>query len=644
MNLADKQKIRSGSLEGFILYYNALLGSEGIQMQPHLVPIAKALLDRTINNLMVIVGPGVGKSLLISVIYPTYMLGIDPEHTFLGISGGEDLIQGFMRSSMQIIEHHPVYREIFPDVRPDKQSGWSTERGLFVSGHRLSNPDASYWGAGIGSKTLTGKHGETLILDDIHNLENSATPEQIESVVRAFTMTIMGRADPMGARFIIAGRRWAVNDVYGQLMERGDFVTLSLPFEREGSSQLYYDVSVPEGVPCQIASPEVKKIPYGIDPKKQGFFWPTSDQKRREYFIMKRSQPRVTKAVYQCQPISTNDAIFEEESLLYYDDPPYLGMGRTFPGNAEFLKRFEHLIQSWDTAGSATTSSDYSVGLTAGLLPCQSWHRGEDSNIVGPCDSHYDVFLLDETRVRLEPKQLLGSIREAFKKWKPDLPIRIEKKSSGESLISILSDVEIPIIPVTVPPLSKVHRATVSLGTGTFSVQGWFALGRIFLPRNASWVTEFVAELLRFDGSRNNQDDRVDSLVQLVSAVIQFGPTYNPMQENADRPVEVGFRFSHQQATSDTQTMTLPPSGMSRLPIGMGTCPELDMFASQMDIFDPFEMTCGRCSYFDPKYTPALCTFHRTATSAIHSCDSFVPKDQGINPFFLDATNPSLID
>ena len=139
---------------------------------------------------------------------------------------------------------------MFPKVRPDKDVGWSSERGMFVTGRMPGNPDPSYAAYGLSSKQLVGKHARTIILDDVHDKENAATPAQREKVRQTYFNTLIGRADPAGSRMIIVGRRWAEDDLYGFLMGLGEFVVLRLPAERAGESLLYWDVFVPDGLQC----------------------------------------------------------------------------------------------------------------------------------------------------------------------------------------------------------------------------------------------------------------------------------------------------------------------------------------------------------------------------------------------------------
>lgn len=250
--MADKIEAAAAepSARGLISFYNAIYRDRSIQLPPHLVPVAIGLADIRIPKMMLIVGPGSGKSMLLSQAFPAWMLGIDPTMTIVGVSAGEALVHGFIHSVMATIEWSAAYHAIFPKVRPDKVQGWSTERGIFVNGHRAGDPDASYWGGGLNSAALTGKHARMLIFDDLHDKENSTNIDQCVKVRETYYNTLMGRADPQGCRFVLAGRRWHEEDIYGHLRQSGEWVVLELPAERANSRELYYDVTVPDGLEC----------------------------------------------------------------------------------------------------------------------------------------------------------------------------------------------------------------------------------------------------------------------------------------------------------------------------------------------------------------------------------------------------------
>lgn len=250
MTLEEQAEIcRGWTPHSLATFYELIFAEHGWKFLPFLWPVCFGFCDTRINKLMFIVGPGVGKSQFLSVCIPAWVIGHDPNMTALGISGGEALMQGFQEAVMEIIHNSPVWKTIFPEVKPDKQRGWSTTGGMFVTGRRAGVPDASYLACGLDSKYLTGKHGKLLIIDDIHNEENSSTADQCDKVVTKYAKTVVGRADPMGARFIMAGRRWHEDDIYGKL-KGTDWVVVEVPHERPGITKLYADIYVPDGMEC----------------------------------------------------------------------------------------------------------------------------------------------------------------------------------------------------------------------------------------------------------------------------------------------------------------------------------------------------------------------------------------------------------
>lgn len=241
----------SNDSNGLATFYNAMLAPQQIVLPPHLFDPCRALMDDRIAKLMVIIGPGSGKSLLLSVVYPAFCIGQDPGSTFLGISAGENLIQGFQKTVMDWVEFSPTYHRIFPDVAPDKAAGWSTERGMFVTGHEAGNPDSNYFASGLTSSALTGKHARKVNCDDIHNKENSASGEACLKVQGDYYKNIIGRADPRGCKFTLAGRRWHTADIYEHLKQGGDWVVMELPAERTAeTNELYWDITIPDGLIC----------------------------------------------------------------------------------------------------------------------------------------------------------------------------------------------------------------------------------------------------------------------------------------------------------------------------------------------------------------------------------------------------------
>jgi len=620
--------VRQWTPESYVTYYNWLHAAENpntvITFPDHLYPLVLALCDTRIQKLMLQVGPGSSKSTSISQVYPSWLLGHDPTATIMTISGAEALAQSFVSSVMNAVEYNTAFRQSFPNVKPDKPAGWSLGRGMFVTGYLKSQPDASYNAFGLSSKALTGQHAKTIILDDLHDSDNSATMEQCEKVFNKYTTQLVGRADPAGARFILAGRRWSTNDLYGKLERGGDWVTLRLPAERPNSTWLYHDVYVPDftfdGKPfdcvftdghCLLGDGTMYKVhegrlppkavldktkmpmshirwPYGKDPKGQGFFWPASEPKRREYFTSKLLNPLATRAVYQCDPRASEVSIFTREDFTtLFEAPEDLAEG---PNNSldvrMMCKEASVIVQAWDTAFSASSSSDYTVCVTALLLYSDSYRNGEDPAVFGPCEPYYIVRILDIKRQKLNFAEVTREIKSEYLKWGAHAVV-IENKAYAVGAIELLRNSGIPIEAVT-PDASKRIRAIEGLGAG--SAQGWFRQKRVELPHEAEWLEPFIEEMCAFSGEVGGRDDQVDAVIHLVRYAITSG-SGGALPSGWSTPEEVNARMSPENA------------------LGV---------ALSENVINPFGDMCMHCAFFD---TPtSFCNKHRQPTVAIGTC------------------------
>jgi len=340
------------------------------------------------------------------------------------------------------------------------------------------------------------------------------------------------------------------------------------------------------------------KWKYGVDPLSQGFYWPTMQAKRSEYFHAKVMEPTVAQAVYQCDPTARESAVFiPEDFTTYYQAPEDLAMGPVnSPKVAELCNKGSMVLQAWDTAFSATETSDHSSCVTALLIPSDVWHNGEDVSLVGPCDPHYLIWILDVLYKKLTFAEVTQAIRAEYLKWRPHTVV-VEKKAYGSTALETLARSGIPLEPI-VPEDNKRARAVEGVGAG--SVQGWFRQKRVWMPNNSpDWMDPFVTQMKDFSGKPGGKDDMVDACVHLVRHAIQMGTGASMppgWQSVAEANISMGVRAD---------------GG------------EMDMWEKlmAMNIDNPLERTCENCAFYDK--VKNYCGKHNRRHIALDTCWDF---------------------
>jgi hypothetical protein len=671
-------------------YYNSIQAPRGFSLAPHHIPLCQALEDQRIENLLFLGPQGTGKSTLLCCVYPTFALGHDPTTAVLSISAGERLPQTFMLASMQIIQHDPVFARTFPNVRADPSTGWSLDRGLFVTGHHQGDENPSYFSCGLASKALTGLHTRLMVLDDLHDEENSRTPESRAAIIDRYYRTILGRADARGCRRVAAGRWWAKDDLYQEFIQSGEYVVMSLPASRPGHRRLWYDVYVPKGLDCifsNVGIPEPKAGPdhldptgalaeveplydrfrvyYGAaDPLAQGFYWPASASKRRDYNAVKRRQPRIAAINWNGDLSASEDALFTMEDFRPYVAPfdtSLLSHGRHEPTIDAFIRSFPGAAveSAWDTAFGQRQSEALTVDMVGMFAPCNSWHRGEDETLVGKCDFHYDVYLLDMMAESLDFRELAMALRKRYGLWGPSR-VTVEEKASGISLLQTFKGSHIPIRgqrveegkvdrainPIFTPGGNVGARAPHGVGGGAASVQGWCRMGRVLYPAGAPWVGPdrqdpttkpgWLKRMCDFTGGTRNADE-FDATVHLITRAIV-------------RSIRSG-RFPTGAGASNPGEITVSPNSLydpraeSRevlKAIGALAAPDQSSLVLNDPSANPFYGFCGGgCGAYSRLDNRMFCVRHKRDVTAFDGCGDWAttPPPEEVTPAWDNSHN-----
>jgi predicted phage terminase large subunit-like protein len=594
------------------LFYNLVLQNDGLRLPDHLRPVAWAIGDKSISKLMVVISPGSGKSQMLDIVVPVWELGLDPAQQILSVSAAEGLMTTFLKAAMNIIEHSKLYHQLFPRTKPDRGMGWSAYTGMYVERGQSGIAPPSYSAAGVQSKTLIGKHAKIIIGDDLHDYSNSLTQDQIDKLEDWYYRTLLGRQDPQGCRLMIVCRRWDADDLYGRLLKSGDWLVMELPSIREGN-ELYYDVTIPAHYPCIFNNNEVlpkvekMRVVYGHDAQdwkpigsnKEAFYWPGVIAKYREAVEARKNKPAMFEIVYQSRPERAGMRLFNPDDFRYYNPPYDVDFGLNSAEVSEFISQFDFIIQSWDTAFTASTTSDNSVCYCVGLKQCHESH----SNLPAGLEKleipyHYDIYVLSEFCAKLDFGDLTNAAITQYNNWEPSW-VLLEKTASGLPLVQELIKYSIPIEPIVVQGTSKRGRAINGAKAG--SAQGWFKQHRVLFPADTEWVKALETELKEFTGmGRKETDDRVDALVQAINYAIDLGIKLRELPDGWRNDTDIDARIKKWFA---------PANHLQ----------QISKMTEQAE--NPFYGTCSTCVSFKENF----CNLHKIVVSALHSCSFFAP-------------------
>ena len=420
------------------------------------------LAEGKIKRLIINMPPRHTKSEFASYLLPAWMIGKNPKLKIIQATHTADLAIDFGRKTKNLVDE-PSYRELFPTrLQEDSQAAgkWKTEQG------------GEYFAAGVGG-AITGRGADLLIIDDPHKEQDiRGDGKSFEKAMNWYTAGPRQRLQP-GGSIVIVMTRWSTKDVTGQLLKaQGE----------EGSDQwevVELPALLPNGKPVW---PE---------------FW-TSE----ELLKTKASIPVSNwNAQYMQSPTGDEGALIKREwwqDWKHKNPPPV-----------------DYIIQSYDTAFTKGTKSDYSAITTWGVFETE-----EDGQ---------NIILLDAFKDRYEFPELRRVAYQQYLDWKPDMVI-IEAKASGLPLTHELRQMDIPVINFT-PSRGNDKHVRVN------SVAPLFESGKIWAPMHEHFAQEVVEECASFPFGEH--DDYVDSTTQAIMRIRQGGMVRHP-EDYKDEPVVRG--------------------------------------------------------------------------------------------------------
>ena len=352
-----------------------------------------------ITRLIINMPPRALKSVCVSVAWPAWLLGNNPQNRIIAASYANTLSIKHSLDSRVLISA-PWYKKVFPKVKladdqNQKHKFMTTERGF-----RLSSS--------VGA-SVVGEGGNFLIMDDPISPAQAMSKNGREAANNWFEHTFSTRLDDKKKGVIVlVMQRLHRDDLSGYLLEKGGWEHLNLP--AVAMRQQSYGLS------------KVRKI------REIGELL---HEERENSELIERAKlelgSRAFAAQYQQCPLLEEGGMVRRDWLIRYSE---------LPQNP--AKNPERIVQSWDTAIKTGANNDPSVCLTFMEFEGKS-------------------YLQHAWVKRMEYPDLKRFFYEHTEQHNPHA-ILLEDKASGQQLLQdIKRESHLPIIPMR-PKVDKVTR------------------------------------------------------------------------------------------------------------------------------------------------------------------------------------------
>lgn len=460
----------------------------------HLQAISEAELKRLIIN----VPPGSMKSLLVSVLWPTWHWIRLPADRFLTASYTDVLSLRDALKSRRLTQSR-WYQSLWGDRF--KMTGDQNAKSRYENdktGYRIATH--------VGG--ATGERAKIRILDDPHNIEEAESDTIRESVVTWVRTTWSEReSDAKSGGDVVVMQRLHQRDVSGFLLEEvGGYTHVMIPMRYEPKRKFvttiwqrdtgtaWVDPRTTEG---QLLCPSR---------------WDAEDVSLKE----KRLGSYGAAGQLQQRPSPEHGGILKRHWFKYWQMPgqnlPPVSV--KFPDGTyhdiqpvDLPYAFDKVVQSWDMTFKGTVGTDFVVGQQYGLKKA-------------------DSFLADQVRDHMDFPQTVQAVRAFNVKHKKYGGKKlIEDKANGPAIIATLQR-EIPGIVPHPGNDDKIARAHAH----AYVVEG----GNFFVPHPAiaPWVEAFIEECIVYpNGTYDDQvvgwSQAMDDLYELEDKGMPITPEYS---------------------------------------------------------------------------------------------------------------------
>lgn len=422
-------------------------------------------------RLVICIPPGCMKSIIVSVLWPSWWWLRAPQRRFLTLANKEELSMRDSRRMRDVVTS-AWYQQIVRILA--KHGVIKRVWGLSRDQRKIKNfQNTARGGRQTFSMTsgVTGFRGDGRIVDDPHQVDDVlGTPESVEKALRKahrFCDVVLPSRnfDYRKAFEVVVQQRVHEQDVAGRRLAS------DRPYQRKVVFAAEFDPDAPHNHPMD---PRTEKGQL-LDPDRM------PESVLNELMAeMEGEYPGQGQAQYNQAPQPADGGMFpktwtEQRYFFDFQRPP---------------KPFTEKVVTIDCTFKRSQKADF--------VSMQAWGR------LG-----WELYLGDERHDRMSFTELCDAAEEFIMMHRPRF-VLVEAKANGEALIDYLKKTMSVPVEGFLPDRwgDKVSRAA---GVTVF----WRA-GNVWLPSKtiAPWIDEYIYELCGFPASLH--DDRVDAMSQLL--------------------------------------------------------------------------------------------------------------------------------
>ncbi len=421
----------------------------------------EAVSRRQLRNLLVECPPGLGKSTVASVLWPAWHWVNWPADRFVTASYALKLALRDSVRSRRVIES-PPYQAHFGDCF--RMTGDQNVKERYENDRTGFRVTASVDGG------TTGERGQFTLIDDAHNVREAESAAVRLGTIDWHDQAFFNRVNDarLGGRVVI-GQRVHHDDLIGHLRRSGDWVELLLQEEYDPRERCATPIGWSDWrtEPGQLLRPEV------FGPEQ------TAEAKRTLGSAGYLAQ-------HQQRPVPREGAIFK---TAWFEKRRFVDQGDAYrlAGGPPVLKRDCWRFVVLDPAGGESSSADFTAAGVFAVTP--------------GCDLLLEYML----RERVPLEAIVPRLKAVCDQWRPSFAALETGFFQGK-----LAQQARKLAGMV--PVKELHPGGKSKLVRALPAVIRAEAGQIYLPVEAPWLGDFLAELAVFVGADGGKDDQIDCL------------------------------------------------------------------------------------------------------------------------------------